>query len=100
MNHGGPTTSEKVQAVKQPCMVNGSDNDNSIPKDLLDEIKSVLDSKPDVPSDVKVREALFPMDGLSDTKSPSIDQVFPMEGNFAGHSLQESPYSVVQINEI
>ena len=54
MNHGGPTTKEKVQAVKQPFMVNGSDNDNSIPKDMLDEIKSVLDNKPDVPSDVKV----------------------------------------------
>ncbi len=54
MNHGGPTTKEKVQAVKQPFMVNGSDNDKSIPKDLLDEIKSVLDNKPDVPSDVKV----------------------------------------------
>ena len=54
MNHGGPTTAEKVQAVKQPFMVNGSDNDNSIPKDLLDEIKRVLDSKPEVPSDVKV----------------------------------------------
>lgn len=55
MNHGGPTTSEKVRAVKKPFMVNGSDNDNSIPKDLLDEIKSTLDNMPDVPSDVKVQ---------------------------------------------
>ena len=58
MNHGGPTTTEKVRAVKKPFMVNGSDNDNSIPKKLLDEIKSTLDSMPDVPSDVKVQPVL------------------------------------------
>lgn len=59
MNHGGPTTEEKVEAVKQPFMVNGSDNDNSIPKSMLDTIESILNSKTDVPSDVKVKQPVY-----------------------------------------
>lgn len=55
MNHAGGAPEETVNAVRQPLMVNGSDNDERIPKDLLDKVEQILNGKADVPSDVKVQ---------------------------------------------
>lgn len=55
VNHGARLTQAKFEAVKQPIMVNGSDNDSHVPKELLKEFEDILKKK-NVPSDVKVSQ--------------------------------------------
>ncbi len=54
MNHGSFTNREEIEAVKQPILINGSDNDQLLSRERLAQYTGVLDCKKDVPSDVKV----------------------------------------------
>lgn len=54
VNHGSFVTSEDVEAIKQPLLINASDNDSQISREMLAQFQGILDCKKDVPSDVKV----------------------------------------------
>ncbi len=54
MNHGSYTNREEVEAVRQPTLINASDNDQLLSRERLAQYTGVLDCKKDVPSEVKV----------------------------------------------
>ena len=59
MNHGSFTNREEVDAVKQPLLINASDNDQLLSRERLAQYQGALDCKKSVPSDVKVRNNLL-----------------------------------------
>ena len=54
MNHGSFTNREEIEALKQPILINASDNDQLLSRERLAQYTGVLDCKKDVPSDIKV----------------------------------------------
>ena len=54
MNHGSYTNREEIEALKQPTLINASDNDQLLSRERLAQYTGVLDSRKDVPSDIKV----------------------------------------------
>jgi hypothetical protein len=58
MNHGSFTEREQIEALKQPVLINASDNDRMISREKLAQYQGVLDCKKDLPSDVKVHSYL------------------------------------------
>ena len=57
-NHSSAPTNELLQKIKQPVMINGSDNDHAISHERLTEIEDLLKGKSDLPSDVKARRCI------------------------------------------
>lgn len=58
MNHGSFTEREQIEALKQPVLINASDNDRMISREKLAQYQGVLDCKKDLPSDVKFFEGM------------------------------------------
>jgi len=58
MNHGSLTEKEHVEALKQPILINASDNDKMLSREKLAVYQSILDCKKDLRSDVKVASLL------------------------------------------
>ena len=54
VNHGSFVEEGDVAGVKQPTMLNGSDNDQQISREQLDTFASILTRKAGMESDVKV----------------------------------------------
>ena len=74
VNHGSFVEEEDVAAVKQPTMLNGSDNDQQISREKLEGFGAILKDKAGVQSDVKVRRfSLLPQASrlFSKYKAPS-----------------------------
>jgi len=58
MNHGSLTEKEHVEALKQPILINASDNDKMLSREKLAVYQSILDCKKDLRSDVKFFEGM------------------------------------------